>query len=58
MLEPTKWQLAIVLIIGILGVSLAAIWIRLAIDLVSPDNRVGFSLFLAASHLIVAASIL
>ena len=58
MLKPTKWQLVIVLIIGILGVSLAAIWIRLAVDLVSPDNKVGFSLFLAASRLIVATLIL
>ena len=58
MLKPTKWQLVIVLTIGILGVSLAAIWIRLAVDLVDPDNKVGFSLFLAASRLIIAASIL
>lgn len=58
MLKPTKWQLVIVLTIGVLGVSLAAIWIRLALDLVSPDNKVGFSLFLAASRLIVAATIL
>ena len=58
MLKPTKWQLAIVLTIGILGVSFAAIWIRLAGDLVNSDNKVGFSLFLAASRLIVAASIL
>ena len=58
MLKPTKWQLVIVLTIGILGVSLAAIWIRLAVDLVNPNNKVGFSLFLAASRLIVAALIL
>ena len=58
MLKPTKWQLLIVLTIGILGVSSAAIWIRLAVDLVNPDNKVGFSLFLAASRLIIAASIL
>ena len=45
MFKPTKWQLVIVLMIGILGVSLAAIWIRLAGDLVDPDNKVGFSLF-------------
>ena len=56
--KPTKWQLIIVLVIGILGVSLAAIWIRLAVDLVSPDNKVGCSLFLSASRLIVAALIL
>ena len=58
MIKPNKWQLTIVLTIGILGVSLAAIWIRLAVDLVSPDNKVGLGLFLAASRLIVAALIL
>ena len=58
MLKPTKSKLVIVLTIGILGVSLAAIWIRLAGDLINPDNKVGFSLFLAASRLIIAASIL
>jgi drug/metabolite transporter (DMT)-like permease len=58
MSKPSKWQIIIVLSIGIVGVSMAAIWIRLAVDLVSPDNQVGFSLFLAASRLIVAALIL
>ena len=58
MIKPNKWQIVIVLAIGILGVSLAAIWIRLAVDLVDPDNKVGFSLFLSASRLIIATSIL
>ncbi|MEM9509467.1 MAG: DMT family transporter [Cyanobacteria bacterium P01_E01_bin.35] len=58
MIKPSRWQLAVVLVIGILGVSLAAIWIRLAIDAATPENRVGFSLFLAASRLIVAALVL
>jgi len=58
MKKPTQWQIGIVLIVGIVGVSLAAIWIRLANDVVASNNRVGFSLFLAASRLIVAALIL
>ena len=58
MIKPNKWQIVIVLAIGILGVSLAAIWIRLAVDLVDPENKVGFSLFLSASRLIIATSIL
>ncbi len=58
MIKPSQWQIAIVLVVGIIGVSLAAIWIRLAIDAAIPNNRMGFSLFLAASRLIVAALIL
>lgn len=58
MIKPSKWQISIVLVIGIVGVSLAAIWIRWAIALADPDNKVGFSLFLAASRLTVAAVIL
>ncbi|MGB5711507.1 MAG: DMT family transporter [Waterburya sp.] len=58
MFKPSRWQIGIVLVVGIIGVSLAAIWIRLAIDAAIPNNKVGFSLFLAASRLIVAALIL
>jgi drug/metabolite transporter (DMT)-like permease len=58
MSKPSQWQIIIVLSIGIVGVSLAAVWVRLAFDVVSPDNTVGFSLFLAASRLMVAALIL
>lgn len=56
--QPSRWQMVIVLIVGIVGVSLAAIWIRLAIDTVNPDNKIGFSLFLAASRLLVVAVVL
>lgn len=58
MKKPSQWQIVIVIIAGIIGVSLAAIWIRLAVDTVNPNNKVGFSLFLAASRLILAAVIL
>ena len=57
-MKPSGWQIGIVLVIGIMGVSLAAIWIRLAVSVVTPDNKVGFSLFLSASRLIIATLIL
>ncbi|WP_019508053.1 DMT family transporter [Pleurocapsa sp. PCC 7319] len=57
-MKPSGWQIGIVLVVGIIGVSLAAIWIRLAVSVVTPDNKVGFSLFLAASRLIMATVIL
>ena len=56
--RPSPWRITIVLLIGIIGVSLAAIWIRLAIDVVVVDHKIGFSLFLAASRLIIAAGII
>ncbi len=56
--KPSPWQIGIVLIVGIVGVSLAAIWIRLANEVAIPQNKVGFSLFLAAARLIIAALIL
>lgn len=58
MKKPAQWQIVLVLIIGVFGVSLAAIWIRLAVDTVNPVDKVGFSLFLAASRLILAALVL
>ena len=58
MKKPPQWQIIIVIIAGVIGVSLSAIWIRLAVDAVDPSNKVGFSLFLAASRLILAALIL
>jgi drug/metabolite transporter (DMT)-like permease len=52
-----KWKLGIVLLIGIISVSSAAIFIRLAIALVEVKS-IGFSLFLAASRLIFASLVL
>jgi drug/metabolite transporter (DMT)-like permease len=52
-----KWKLGIVLLIGIVSVSCAAIFIRLAIALVEVKS-IGFSLFVAASRLIFASFIL
>ncbi|MEY2831926.1 MAG: hypothetical protein RLZZ574_1184, partial [Cyanobacteriota bacterium] len=62
MIKPARSQILLVVLIGIIGVSLAAIWVRLAVnsvvDTVMVDNQVGFSLFLAASRMILAAIIL
>lgn len=55
--KPSRSQILVVVVIGIIGVSLAAIWIRLAVDAVAVDHKVGFSLFLAASRMILAAII-
>jgi drug/metabolite transporter (DMT)-like permease len=58
MIKPARSQILLVVVIGIIGVSLAAIWVRLAVDTVMVDNQVGFSLFLAASRMILATIIL
>ncbi|MBD2092250.1 DMT family transporter [Microcoleus sp. FACHB-1515] len=54
--KPSTWQIACILLIGILSVSTAAIFIRLA--LAAAETRgAGFSLVLAASRLSLAALI-
>ena len=58
MIKPARSQILLVVVIGIIGVSLAAIWVRLAVDTVMVHNQVGFSLFLAASRMILATIIL
>lgn len=57
MKTPSFWQVGSILIVGVLAVSMAAIFIRLATD-VAGIKGVGFSLFLGASRLIIAAVIL
>lgn len=57
MKQPAQWQINIVLFFGIAGASSAAIWVRMANSVVTVDSRVGFSLFLAASRLILSALI-
>lgn len=55
--KPTSWQVGLILTLGIVSVSTAAIFIRLA--LAAADSRgVGFSLVLAASRLTLAALML
>ncbi len=56
-MQPKLWQLSVVLIIGILAVSAAAIFIRLAMDSAA-NYTIGFSLFLSAFRLVIAALIL
>jgi drug/metabolite transporter (DMT)-like permease len=55
--QPQTWQIGIVLVIGVLSVSAAAILIRLAMAEAGRKD-LGFSLFLAASRLIISALIL
>ncbi len=55
--QPTGWQTAIVLTIGILSVSTAAILVRLATR-EAHLSTVGFSLVLAASRLVLASAVL
>lgn len=57
MRSPQPWQVSIVLMLGVLSVSTTAIWIRLALE-VSGQLGIEFSLFLAASRLIIASCFL
>ncbi|MDY7012057.1 MAG: DMT family transporter [Cyanobacteriota bacterium] len=52
--KPSSFRVGLVLAIAILAVSTAAIWVRLA-TAAAGGASVGFSLFLAASRLILAA---
>jgi drug/metabolite transporter (DMT)-like permease len=56
-MKPPLWQIILILIVGIFAVSTAAIFIRLA-SASAGIQGVGFSLFLAASRLILASLIL
>lgn len=55
--QPSRWQVQLILAVGVLAVSTAAIFIRLAIN-AAGVRGVGFSLVLAASRLTIAALIL
>jgi len=55
--QPTRWQTALILTVGILAVSTAAILVRLATREANLST-VGFSLVLAASRLIIASLVL
>ncbi|MGB3691685.1 MAG: DMT family transporter [Spirulinaceae cyanobacterium] len=55
--NPSQWQVIIILCIGVLSISTAAIFIRLAIETVQ-IRGVGFSLFIAASRLTLASLVL
>jgi drug/metabolite transporter (DMT)-like permease len=52
-----KWQVILILILGVIAVSTAAIFIRLC-QQIANLNGVGFSLFIAASRLIITAFII
>ncbi|MGQ4649690.1 EamA family transporter [Lyngbya aestuarii] len=61
---PPRWQVGLVLLIGVLAVSTAAIFVRLAMEATTTQDGsnlargIGFSLFLSASRLTVASVIL
>ncbi|HLO48049.1 MAG TPA: DMT family transporter [Kamptonema sp.] len=55
--KPPSWLVALILIVGVLSLSTAAIFIRLA-NAAASDRTLGFSLVLAASRLTLAALIL
>lgn len=57
MRSPQSWQVNLILITGVLSVSTTAIWIRLALD-AAGQWGIEFSLFLAASRLIIASCFL
>lgn len=57
MKKPQQWQVIIILLVGIFGVSSAAIFVRLAM-VAAGEGGVDFSLFLAASRLIISALII
>lgn len=56
-MQPKPWQIGTVLLIGVLAVSTAAIFIRLIMT-TAGINNIGFSLFIAASRLLISAVIL
>lgn len=57
MKTPQTWQVGLILTMGVVAISMTAIFIRLAID-AAQMSGVGFSLFLAASRLILSTLIL
>ncbi len=56
-MKPKSWQIVTVLSIGVLAVSMSAIFVRLSMEAWGRQS-IEFSLFLAASRLIVSALIL
>ncbi len=55
--NPSQWQVATILCIGVFAISTAAIFIRLAIE-TAQIKGIGFSLFIAASRLTLASLVL
>lgn len=55
--QPQPWQVGLILVVGVFAISMAAIFIRLAIASSGIQN-IGFSLFIAASRLTIASLIL
>lgn len=56
-MSPSPWKIGLILTIGVLAVSTSAIFIRLSINAANVSG-VEFSLFLAASRVIIASTVL
>jgi len=56
-MKPKQWQVSIILTIGVLAIASTAIFIRLSIE-ATGVRGVGFSLFIAATRLTIAALLL
>ncbi|MCC5897741.1 MAG: DMT family transporter [Phormidium sp. BM_Day4_Bin.17] len=56
--RPPAWRVVLILLLGVLAVSTAAIWVRLALGLVGGEGGLAFTLVMAASRLTVAALLL
>ncbi|WP_196521175.1 DMT family transporter [Nostoc sp. WHI] len=54
LIKPSIWQIAFALLIGVFGISMAAVFVRLSSQKTGL-NGIGFSLFLSASRLIVSS---
>ena len=52
-----KWQVYLILVIGIISVSTSAIWVRLCLEIID-DKGIGISLFIASSRLVLSSFIL
>jgi drug/metabolite transporter (DMT)-like permease len=55
---PKPWQVGLVLIVGVIGISTASIFVRLAFAAVPEVSSVGFSLVLSAARLTISAILL
>jgi drug/metabolite transporter (DMT)-like permease len=56
-LKPARWQIVLILTIGVLTISTAAVLVRLALS-TGPQSSVGFSLIMAALRMLMAAIML
>ncbi|TVR08847.1 MAG: DMT family transporter [Phormidium sp. GEM2.Bin31] len=56
--RPPTWRVVLILLLGVLAVSTAAIWVRLGLELLEGSGGLALTLVMAASRLTVAALLL